>query len=62
MGGAVSIESVRKAYCDVVAPDRVSLALRPVEFLTLFEPEAAAQVRDRLLWLFRRPLRAASEA
>jgi hypothetical protein len=61
MGGAVSIESVRRAYRDVVAPDRVSLALRPVEFLTLLGPEAVTQVRDRPLWLFRRPLRAASE-
>ena len=35
MRGAVSIEGVRKAYGDVVELDRVSLAVRPGEFLRL---------------------------
>ena len=56
MRGAVSIESVRKTYGDVVALDRVSLEVRPGEFLTLLGPSGCGKTTLlRLLAGFETP-------
>jgi spermidine/putrescine transport system ATP-binding protein len=56
MRGAVSIEGVRKAYGDVVALDRVSLEVRPGEFLTLLGPSGCGKTTLlRLLAGFETP-------
>ena len=56
MRGAVSIDSVRKTYGDVVALDRVSLEVRPGEFLTLLGPSGCGKTTLlRLLAGFEAP-------
>jgi len=56
MRGEVSIEGVRKAYGDVVALDRVSLEVRPGEFLTLLGPSGCGKTTLlRLLAGFETP-------
>ena len=56
MRGAVSIDSVRKTYGDVVALDRVSLDVRPGEFLTLLGPSGCGKTTLlRLLAGFESP-------
>jgi spermidine/putrescine transport system ATP-binding protein len=56
MRGAVSIESVRKTYGAVVALDRVSLDVRPGEFLTLLGPSGCGKTTLlRLLAGFETP-------
>jgi spermidine/putrescine transport system ATP-binding protein len=56
MRGAVSVESVRKTYGDVVALDRVSLEVRPGEFLTLLGPSGCGKTTLlRLLAGFETP-------
>jgi spermidine/putrescine transport system ATP-binding protein len=56
MRGAVSIESVRKTYGDVVALDRLSLQVRPGEFLTLLGPSGCGKTTLlRLLAGFEAP-------
>jgi spermidine/putrescine transport system ATP-binding protein len=56
MRGAVAIESVRKTYGDVVALDRVSLEVRPGEFLTLLGPSGCGKTTLlRLLAGFETP-------
>jgi spermidine/putrescine transport system ATP-binding protein len=54
--GAVAIDSVRKTYGDVVALDRVSLDVRPGEFLTLLGPSGCGKTTLlRLLAGFEAP-------
>jgi spermidine/putrescine transport system ATP-binding protein len=56
MRGAVSIDSVRKTYGDVVALDRVSLEVHPGEFLTLLGPSGCGKTTLlRLLAGFEAP-------
>jgi spermidine/putrescine transport system ATP-binding protein len=43
MRGAVSVENLRKTYGEVVALDRVSLDVRPGEFLTLLGPSGCGK-------------------
>jgi ABC-type Fe3+/spermidine/putrescine transport system ATPase subunit len=56
MRGAVTIDSVRKTYGDVVALDRVSLEVRPGEFLVLLGPSGCGKTTLlRLLAGFEAP-------
>jgi spermidine/putrescine transport system ATP-binding protein len=56
MRGAVTIDSVRKTYGDVVALDRVSLDVRPGEFLVLLGPSGCGKTTLlRLLAGFEAP-------
>ncbi len=56
MRGGVEVEGVRKAYGDVVALDRVSLAVQPGEFLTLLGPSGCGKTTLlRLLAGFEAP-------
>jgi spermidine/putrescine transport system ATP-binding protein len=56
MRGAVSIEGVRKTYGEVVALHRVSLEVRPGEFLTLLGPSGCGKTTLlRLLAGFEAP-------
>jgi spermidine/putrescine transport system ATP-binding protein len=56
MRGAVTIDSVRKTYGDVVALDRVSLEVQPGEFMTLLGPSGCGKTTLlRLLAGFEAP-------
>jgi spermidine/putrescine transport system ATP-binding protein len=56
MRGAVTIDSVRKRYGDVVALDRVSLEVQPGEFMTLLGPSGCGKTTLlRLLAGFEAP-------